>query len=469
MSADIVGKAQEWIAQHQDEMIADLRELLQIPSLEADALPNAPFGEENRKALDLMLSKSEKAGMKTQDVEGYCGWAEYGAGKGMVMSLGHLDVVPVGPGWEHEPFGAEVEGEWIYARGAIDNKGPTVAAFNAARALQAVWPDMPARLRMVYGCNEESGFKCIERYVDTEEIPTYGVAPDAGWPLIHGEKGIADLVIDAPFPQEDVRLLEITGGQRPNIVIDECRARAWFSEAAHEHAKPLIKKMWDRNLTVEWKGEELHIHATGKAAHGSYPYGGDSAAIRVLRFLAEIAPLTVQSAYAELFDLCHIGGNGLGIAGADEPSGPLTCNLGIVETVGNAARMTFNIRYPVTWTGDELRAKAEKHLAKCKSDFRISDFTDSPPLYFPLDHPLVNTILEVCQLENVEKKEPGVMGGGTYARAIPNTVAIGTGWPGDGPAHETDERVSINHVIRMSKIYAHIFARLLTLAASETS
>src|SRR5690606_34991166 len=104
-----------------------------------------------------MLGKSQEAGMKTADIEGYCGWAEYGAGQAMVMSLGHLDVVPVGPGWEHEPFGAEVEGEWIYARGAIDNKGPTVAAFYAARALQAVWPEMPARLRMVYGCNEESG------------------------------------------------------------------------------------------------------------------------------------------------------------------------------------------------------------------------------------------------------------------------------------------------------------------------
>ena len=40
--------------------------------------------------------------------------------------MGHLDVVPVGEGWNHPPFSAyEDENGRIFARGILDNKGPT--------------------------------------------------------------------------------------------------------------------------------------------------------------------------------------------------------------------------------------------------------------------------------------------------------------------------------------------------------
>jgi succinyl-diaminopimelate desuccinylase len=57
------------------------------------------------------------------------------------------------------------------------------------------------------------------------------------------------------------------------------------------------------------------------------------------------------------------------------------------------------------------------------------------------------------------------MGGGTYARKIPNTVSIGTGWHGDGEAHQTDERLKIDNLYRMSRIYANILYRLVKLAS----
>jgi succinyl-diaminopimelate desuccinylase len=60
--------------------------------------------------------------------------------------------------------------------------------------------------------------------------------------------------------------------------------------------------------------------------------------------------------------------------------------------------------------------------------------------------------------------EPFTMGGGTYARAVPNMVSIGTSWPGDGKAHETDERLKIEHLYKASRIYAHMLYRLAELA-----
>lgn len=464
MSEELILRAQGWLETQHDALLEDYRALLRIPSLEADAEPNAPFGLECRRALDFMLELSQKNGMTTRDVEGFCGWAEFGSGDKMIMSLGHLDIVPVGPGWDHEPFGAEIDNGYVYARGACDDKGPTMAAFYAALAIKQVFGDPGVRVRHVFGCNEESGFKCVERYMETEEPPTYGVAPDGGWPLIHAEKGIADLIIEVPLPEGELTLLEINGGQRPNIVIDTCSARVRVANTTRSQIEDKIAKSWDRNLSFAWEGDTLTTTAVGKAAHGSYPYGGDNAAIRVLRFLAESTPLPQESIFEELFDVCHIGGNGVGIAGADEQSGPLTCNLGIIETIHGKIRYTLNVRYPVTWKGDDLRERASKQLKKLTGDWSIYSLSDSPPLYFPLDHPLVRTIREAHERETGERKEPGVMGGGTYARAVPNCVAIGTGWAGDGPAHETDERLKIEHLYKMARIYIRVFAGMIEVA-----
>ena len=216
-----VAAAQAWLEQHEQQLIDDLRALLQIESLETDAEPNAPFGPGNREALDFVLSKAEEWGMATKDVEGYAGHAEFGEGDKLVMTLGHLDVVPVSDGWKHAPFGAEIDGDYLYARGAVDDKGPTMAAFYALRALKETGADLPCRMRAVFGCNEESGFKCVERYFQTEEAPTYGIAPDSGWPLYNAEKGIANLVVNAPFPKGDLAIISMNGGSRPNIVIDK--------------------------------------------------------------------------------------------------------------------------------------------------------------------------------------------------------------------------------------------------------
>ncbi len=459
-----IERLQSWLREHESELLDDYRRLLKFPSIESDALPNAPFGQANRDALDFMLELGKRWGMKTKDLEGFAGYAEFGEGEKLIMSLGHLDVVPVSDGWKHQPFGAEIDGEYVYSRGAVDDKGPTMASFYAMRAIQECFPDVPARMRSVFGCDEESGFKCIERYVQTEEAPTYGVAPDSGWPLYHAEKGIANLLVGVPLPKGNLTLLEISGGQRPNIVIDLCSCRLQVSATYKPHVLELIADSWDRNIETSWENDEiLKVTAIGKASHGAWPFGGDSAAIRLLRFIVELSPLEQEKAYSDLFELTHISGSGLGAHGWDEVSKDLTCNLGIVETKDDKAEFTFNIRYPVTWKGNDLRDKVLARLGELEGAYELIEFTDSPPLYFPLDHPMVRVISEVYKEESGEDRAPGVMGGGTYARAVPNTVSIGTGWDGDGKAHENDERLKIEHLYKMSRIYVHILYELAQL------
>lgn len=400
--------------------------------------------------------------MRTHHLDGYIGWAEWGRADRQVLVLGHLDVVPVGPGWKHQPFGAELEDGYVFARGAVDDKGPSMAAFFAARALMAVAPDLPMGIRVAFGCNEESGMRCAEHYVQHEPPPTYGVAPDSGWPLYHAEKGIANFAVECPLPKGDFALLEVSGGQRPNIVIDTCSARVQIAPRLKAKVVEALAEYWDRNLDFSWEEDVLCIQARGKAAHGAHPFGGDSAAIRVFRLLVELAPLDCEHEYHQLFSILQPGGDGLGIAGADEVTGALTCNLGIVQTQGESLVLTFNVRYPVDWSGEVLRQKLEKRLVELPG-YGLTVMRDSKPLYFPLDHPMVRAICEVHEAETGESKKPGAMGGGTYARMVANTVSIGTGWAGDGPAHGTDEKLKIEHLHRMARIYAHILHRLATL------
>jgi len=463
MPDPMIAKLQDWLRAHEQELLDDTIRMLQVPSIQGDPEPNAPYGKENRAALDLALRISDGFGMKTTDLEGHIGYAEFGHGERLVMSLGHLDVVAIGPGWKHAPFGAEIDEGYIYARGTTDDKGPTIASLYAMRAIKECCPNIPARMRQVFGCNEESGFGCVARYVQTEESPTFGVAPDSGWPLYHCEKGIANLEVTVPVSKGEMELLSVEGGQMPNIVIDSCSAKVRVSPSARRHVESKLADSWDRNITFAWDGDELGIFAIGKAHHGSQPFHGDSAAIRIFRFLEEITPLSTAHFYFELLRLTHIAGAGLGIAGADEVSKDLTCNLGIVKTIGDELSLLFNIRYPATWTGHQLEDMCLAHLKTLESGFKLRVTRDSPSLYFPLDHPLVKAIVDVYTEETGEVKEPGVMGGGTYARAIPNTVSIGTCWDGDGNAHQTDERYKVEHLFKASRIYAHIFYRLATM------
>ncbi|MBC8063272.1 MAG: Sapep family Mn(2+)-dependent dipeptidase, partial [Chlorobia bacterium] len=371
MPDPIVAQLQDWLRAHEQELLQDTQTMLRFASIEGPAAENAPFGKENRQALDFALSLCEKWGFNTKDLEGFAGWGEFGQGERLIVSLGHLDVVPVGHGWKHEPFGADIDDNYIYARGAEDDKGPTMASLYAMRAIKEVCPNIPARMRQVFGCDEESGFLCVERYVETEEAPTFGVAPDSGWPCYHAEKGIADFVTSVELLKGDFELVEVSGGQRPNIVIDDCEAMVKVSAKVRAHVDGKLADAWDANVTWKWSDNTLVVRAKGKASHGSRPFSGDNAATRVLRFLLDIAPLEAESYFEELLWMTHPSGVGLGIHGRDDVSKDLTSNLGIIEEKDGRLLMLTNIRYPVTWKGEDLAQTCREYLATLQHKFTL--------------------------------------------------------------------------------------------------
>lgn len=457
----ILKEIHQWLEDHQEELIQDCQELLKFPSKQEKPQPNQPFGMSLRHTLDFMLQKGQSWEMKTKDLEGYIGYSEIGQGEKMIMAFGHIDVVPEGKGWTHDPFGANIIGDYLYSRGSVDDKGPTMASYYAVRALQQIVKDLPKRVRCVFGCNEESGFACIDKYVQEEELPEYGFSPDADWPLAHAEKGVMNLIVSFPTLTGSLEILEIQGGEKDNVVPDFCEATLKISPEIQIEVKQILSRYWDKNIFIEWNNNHLNIKTNGLAAHSSTPHQGDSAITRILRLIWQIAPVNQQKEALHIFETTAFSGGGLGIAGSDEPSRDLTSNLSMISQTNNQLVLNFNIRYPVTWKGSDVTQRAEKFLKKNFPSCSVKATKDSAPLYVPLENPLVQTILEVYKEETGENLEPLSIGGGTYARVVPNTVSVGTGWAGDTGVHGPDERIKVEHILKLSKIYAAILYRLL--------
>lgn len=466
-----IQKLYDWVDAHQEEIVTALVGVLKIRSLEDVAAPNAPFGVEVREALDYTLNLCRDLGFTVKDVDGFAGHAEFGTGAEMVASLGHLDVVPEGDGWEFPPYGAMIKGGYIYARGASDDKGPTYASLFGAAAVMACGLPVKRRIRVIFGCNEESGFQCVEHYfnVANEERPVLGFTPDSGFPLIFAEKGIANLILEKALPTDDrpLKIVSASGGRRPNMVPDSATARLEGTAEAITEAEILLKKFWDKNVSVVRDGAALTVTATGKSAHGSRPSAGDNAIARLGKALTNLELAESDIWLDWVNESNDPTGDALGIAHRDDVAGPLTSNLGILEyTADSKVRLTYNIRYPVTWDITALLA-ANKPIIDA-NEWTLADYEDQPPLYVPLDKEPVATLLRVYREASGDtESQPETMGGGTYARATPFTVAYGAHFPTStdnyGPAHEPDECISINTLLNATKIYATALYELANL------
>ncbi|GIV15597.1 MAG: dipeptidase PepV [Armatimonadota bacterium] len=451
---------QRWIEEHTDEMIADLRTLLQCESVKSHPLPGAPFGLGVRCAFDRVLEFGERYGFRTKDYDGYALHLEMGEGDEIVATLSHVDVVPPGNGWSVPPFDGVLRDGYIYARGAQDDKGPTIAVIYAARAIRELGLSVRKRLRLIVGGDEESGWECMKYYFQHEpERPACGFTPDGGWPLIYAEKGIVNLQLEKSAPRSDntPRITWARGGERANMVPDYAEA---FLQATDEQISAIQNVLAGLEDVVTASEEDgVLVTARGKSAHGSSPSEGINA---VAKLLDALKPLNLPEEATWLGAVRKwansLDGSALGIAHSDEVSGATTTNLGVFEYDGSRVKCTVNVRYPVTWTLDallnQLQAAIESTGFSLASQFGIA------PLYVPLETPFLQTILRVYREETGDESPPRTMGGGTYARATQNIVAIGTGFEGDGAAHEPDERIAVSTLQKITLIYARILYEL---------
>lgn len=95
---------------YREDILETMKRWIAIPSVQAPrAAENAPFGKETRRMLDTAMADASGMGFETKDFDGYAMHAQMGHGEKTLGILCHLDVVPAGDGWQHDPWGAEIE------------------------------------------------------------------------------------------------------------------------------------------------------------------------------------------------------------------------------------------------------------------------------------------------------------------------------------------------------------------------
>ncbi len=452
----------DFVAQHEREMVDTLESLLRIPSVLTSASPHQPFGTDIDHALLSMLELARKYGLVTYNADGYAGHAEYGEGQEYIGVLCHLDVVPAGEGWTIPAFSATVRDGRIYGRGAVDDKGPALSALWALIAIKSLGLHPSRKIRVIFGLDEESEWRCVEHYFKTQALPLGGFSPDAEFPLVFAEKGLATLRLTVPADVLSMspRVIRFDGGKRVNMVPDlatavvECHSET----AALEWQQSLIREAKLRQVDVDVmaSGSQIELNVRGISAHGSTPHQGRNAVI-LLAGLLSSQPVANASMWRFLAQQ-DTDGRALGIEMSDEVMGPLTVNLGWSSLAGERYTYLFDIRYPANVRPDDLIGRC---LAYVSDKWSIDLVHQMEPLYMPLDHPVTQTLQEVYRRVTGDNTEPLAIGGATYARAIPNAVAFGPVFPGQGDvAHQADESWGLQDYLRCVKIYAQAMLEL---------
>lgn len=438
----------------QDQMLTCLQQNLRIPSVQGDAEEGAPYGIHVRRSLDHVLAAAKDLGFATVDMDHQVGWCEYGTGEEMVAVLGHLDVVPAGDGWTCDPYGGEIKDGKIWGRGTMDDKGPSIAALYALAALRDSGLPIKRRIRLIFGCNEETGAQDLKHYLaHGGEIPVMGFTPDAEYPVINGEKGIINATYSCEYVQEGVlKIISIQGGTAPNVVPAAACAKLACSA---EMAKDLTERSFPK-ITVTAADYGVLVEAEGVNAHGSTPGEGENAIGRLLQFL-DTLPFEGTIANAIHFLATKIGmesdGKSAGIALYDEISGGLTLNLGTLHADEKCMTMKINYRYPVTKVYEDC-APAFNALFAAEG-FSLDSETHKAKLYIPADSELVQSLLKVYREHTGMDGEPKSIGGGTYAKSLPNILAFGPIFPGDEVReHKPDEYMEISSLVKNAQIIA---------------
>lgn len=418
-------------------------QLLAIDSVQSTPCPSSPFGEGVAKCLDLVCDIAKELGMSARNEGGYYCTCDVGEGETFGI-LGHVDVVPYDDDWSANPLG-EIKDGVIFGRGVLDDKGPMLCCLCAVGQLLDEGYKPNCKIRFIFGGNEESGWKCIDRYNELEKMPDRGFSPDGDFPVINCEKGLVGYEIFVDAPQD---LISMNGGSRVNIVMAKCECVL---------NGELDCDSCDDNLKVRVKDGKTYITAIGKPAHASTPSEGDNALWKALKFLSE----KKGGQYTFLYDtLCHNDGSGANVKLCDEKSGKLTFNVGVVDTdtKDGKIRLLIDIRHPVTYTKEEILERLKKALKT--NDAKVRNFHD--PLYLEKDNPLVQNLLSAYNEVTGENLSPITIGGGTYARALKCGVAFGPIFPNsESTIHQKDERVSIDEFKKTYDIYYHAIKKLL--------
>ncbi len=148
--------------QHRAEALANLQELLRIPSI--SALPESQ--PDVQRAAQWLADKLSQIGLQNVKVIPtaghpvvYADWLNAGPTVPTLLIYGHYDVQPVDPldEWLTPPFEPTVEGDNLFGRGTSDDKGQLYTHIAATEAYLKTMGQLPLNIKFMLEGEEEMG------------------------------------------------------------------------------------------------------------------------------------------------------------------------------------------------------------------------------------------------------------------------------------------------------------------------
>lgn len=451
----------QYVQDNRANILADLKTLVDIPSVRGEAMENAPFGKEVARVLDTALNMAQNMGLETNNCEGYMGYAHLkGKRKEQLAIIAHLDVVPQGNGWTADPFDMQIRDNWVIGRGVADDKGPAVIALYAAKYFKDNNIELPYSLRILLGTSEETDMADVDYYLANYESPAFCLTPDSEYPVCYGEKGITGgNIISSKITNGNI--VEINGGVATNVVPDRAYA---VVRASISDLKPC------NGIELSEQNGNVKISAFGVGGHAAMPENTTNAiAVLVNYILQNNLAMAEEARYLQLLQpiLNEYNGKALGIDCCDGMFTPLTCIGGMISLENNFFKQNINIRYPTNTSHNALNKAISNMVQKANATFEIS--ADHPPMLIKPDSDIINTLVGTYNDITGKNKKPYTMGGGTYARHFAKAVAFGIE-DSDvqapsfaGPMHGANEGFSIDLLMQSVEIYITAIYKLMQL------
>ena len=449
-------KISAYIQQYRNDIIKDIKRLVDIESVRTEGGEGAPFGSGFARALDEAKKIGADMGFVVQDYDGYCASLSTGPTQREIGFFAHLDVVPAFDGWTYPPFNTTEMGDYLIGRGTLDDKGPTVIVMYAMKCLRDLGLLKRHGVKLVMGCNEGCGIDGLQKYKEkAERLPDFSIVADSTFPVCYAEKGCISFTIKHPL--NSGRLISLSSGNASNMVPGY--ACAQIRDMGLEEIREILK---DYPVTVEEADGAVTVSAAGIPGHVANPEGSVNA-IGVLFFALhdsgilkdDAAPFCSAAQYIRDYY-----GYGLGIQAEDTTTGRLThaaCMTWITED--NQLAMSFNIRYPVCITSEKIMDTVTALLYL--DGFTIYDVDIVEPIYTPPSNEVIVALTDLYNKVAGDDARPFYEGKMSYAHSLPNAIAYGPIFPNApspfedqrGRDHTPDECININNILKAIEIY----------------
>ncbi|ATW26558.1 Sapep family Mn(2+)-dependent dipeptidase [Candidatus Formimonas warabiya] len=456
-----------FIDDHAAQMAADVGDLVRVPSVSKDLGQVA-------EALRLVLSKAAGMGLKAESLlDDRVGLVEIGQRQETVGVLAHVDVVDVDGDWTVPPYGGLlVDGE-IWGRGAVDDKGPLVAALYALWAVNSLPLPKYKKVQLIIGTQEEVAWTDMEDYTGRYQTPDYGFTPDGEFPATNREKGYADIRLDFAKNEEgekNFEILSLEAGSTVNAIPARAQALVRGEPARMEgFITHYLENYPGEKIILEKKENALLITAYGVAAHSSVPEKGKNAITLLCHFLNGLPGKKDGSsrliAFIDRFFHGDIYGKAIGLYSQSEYLNGEYIHRNVIsptllETKEGSFHVTFNLRTSFGTTREDI----EKAFAAFAQQYHYTwtHLSYYEPIYVSKDMPFLKVLGEAYEEITGLCSEPALAHGTSYAKAMPNTVAWGPVFPGQEDfCHGADERISLASLVTAAKIYARALADLV--------